>query len=148
MSQDDDARLPQAISEALSPLPEVRAALLFGSRATGRARPDSDVDVAVLLDLGLAPADAKGRLRRLYGALGTRLATDRVDLVILNDAPPALAFQVLKHGVVVFERDRRDLVRLRVRTYAAHADRAHVERLFREATRERLLAAAGEGEHG
>jgi uncharacterized protein len=130
-------RLLDAIARALSPLDEVQAALLFGSRATGRARPDSDVDVAVLLSPD-SKADGLG-LRRLVGALTDEIAADRLDVVILNGAPPALAFQVLKHGVVAFERDARPLHRFRVRTYGAHADYEPVERFFREVTKRRAL---------
>lgn len=135
----EQQELSSAIARALEPLPEVRAALLFGSRARGRARHDSDVDVAVLLDPSLAPTDSRARLVRLLDALHGELAADRVDLVILNDAPPALAFQVLKHGVVALERDRVDLHRFRVRTYSRHADYEPVERFFREVTRKRAL---------
>jgi len=42
--------ITSALREALSQRQEVVAAYLFGSYATGRERPDSDVDVAVLLD--------------------------------------------------------------------------------------------------
>lgn len=134
-----------AIATALRPLDEVRAALLFGSRATGRARADSDIDVAVLLDATLAPERPIERLSRLLKALAKELAADRLDLVILNDAPPALAFQVLKHGRVAFERDARDLHRLRVRTYSQHADYQHAESVFREATRRRAARGVARG---
>jgi len=39
-----------ALTEYLAAQPDVIAAYLFGSRASGRARAGSDVDVAVLLD--------------------------------------------------------------------------------------------------
>jgi predicted nucleotidyltransferase len=41
---DEVDQLLTAVAKALSPLQEVRAALLFGSRAKGRARPDSDIE--------------------------------------------------------------------------------------------------------
>lgn len=130
----------EAIRRALDPLSEVRAALLFGSHAKGRAQPGSDIDVAVLLAPGWDLRSRELTLRNLLGALARELAADRLDIVILNDAPPALAFQVLKHGRVAFERDRRDLHRLRVRTYSAHSDYEPVERFFRERTKARALA--------
>lgn len=40
-------------------VPQVRFAYLFGSRAQGRERPDSDIDVAVVLDDGIAAAEAE-----------------------------------------------------------------------------------------
>ena len=66
----------------------VRFALLFGSRATGHPRPDSDWDVAVYLDDALPPQQ-RFRLRLdLAGALDA-------DVSVLNDAPPLLAHRAL-----------------------------------------------------
>ncbi|MFW6050238.1 MAG: type VII toxin-antitoxin system MntA family adenylyltransferase antitoxin [Myxococcota bacterium] len=133
--------LLRAIRRALEPVPAVQAALLFGSHAAGTARPDSDIDVAVLLDASPAPAERTARLRRLLEALGRELAVDRVDLVLLNDAPPKLAFRALAGGRIAFVRRPEALHRFRVRTYARHADYEPIERFFRDATRRR---AAGE----
>lgn len=145
MSDDVCATLLDAIGRALEPLEEVRAALLFGSQATGRARSGSDIDVAVLVDATCVAQGSEEVLRRLIGALSGELAADRIDVVILNTASPALAFQVLKHGKVAFERDPRDLHRFRVRTYSTHADYAHVERFFRSVTKERALSGTHRG---
>jgi uncharacterized protein len=133
------------IQSACAPLPEVQAALLFGSRATGRARADSDIDVAVLLDLTRTPDDPSARARRLLGALAMELAADRIDLVVLNEAPPALAFQILKYGRVAFERERTFLHRFRVRIYSQHSDFEPTERFFREQVKRRALAEARRG---
>jgi predicted nucleotidyltransferase len=113
---------------------------------SGRARADSDIDVAILIDRNaLARVDALGQRRRVLAALAAHVAADRLDLVILNDAPPALAFQVLKGGTLAFERDRIALHRFRVRTYARHADFEPTERFFRAATRRRALAGTTRG---
>lgn len=143
MTSQSNGRLAGAIARAAESLPEIQAALLFGSHATGNAREDSDIDVAVLLDPNAAPDGSRARLRRVIDAFAAHIAADRLDLVILNDAPPALAFQVLKHGKVCLERDRTALHRFRLRTYTKHSDFEPVERFFREATRRRALAQAG-----
>jgi hypothetical protein len=137
--------LLRKVQRALAPLSEVQAALLFGSHATGRARADSDIDVAVLLDRAQALGEPSERMRRLLGALTGELAADRIDLVELNDAPPALAFQILKYGRVAFERDRVFLHRLRVRVYSQHADFEPTERFFREQIKRRALREAQRG---
>ncbi len=89
------------------PLTEVKAAYLFGSHANDRARPDSDIDVAVLFGAAPAPDERKAKLGQLIEALGRELNAAALDVVILDDAPPKLAFHVLKHGRIVFERGRR-----------------------------------------
>lgn len=145
MSEGNSERLAHAIAQATESLPEIQAAFLFGSQASGRARAESDIDVAVLLDTDLAPIGARERLRRVLEALAEHIAADRLDLVILNDAPPALAFQVLKHGKLALERDRTALHRFRVVTYSRHSDFVAVERFFRDATRRRALARNARG---
>jgi predicted nucleotidyltransferase len=145
MEEGDAELLLRAVANAAKSLPEIQAAFLFGSQASGRARADSDVDVAVLIDDAAARAAARTRLRRVIEAFAAHVAADRLDVVILNDAPPALAFQVLKSGELAFERDRVALHRFRVRTYARHSDFEPTERFFREVTRRRALAKASRG---
>lgn len=141
----ETAPLVDAIQRALASSGEVEAALLFGSHATGRARVDSDIDVAVLLKTAPTSSTRKQILMSLASALGRELRADRVDLVLLNDAPPKLAFHVLKHGIVAFVRDPVVLHRFRVATYSRHADYEPVERFFRRVTKERALAEAKRG---
>lgn len=45
----------QALSDYLGSLPDVLAALVFGSAAAGRLRPDSDLDIAVLFPAQAVP---------------------------------------------------------------------------------------------
>jgi predicted nucleotidyltransferase len=78
--------------------PSVQLVVLFGSVARGRSRPDSDVDIAVLCD---GPAD----LDALYLLLAPRLAAGALDLTDLRRAGSLLAFQVARHGRLLFERD-------------------------------------------
>lgn len=144
MSTSDKALLG-AIQRALASSPHVQAALLFGSHATGRARADSDIDVAVLLDEAPPASAKKNALMSLASALGKELRADRLDVVLLNDAPPKLAFHILQHGVVAFDKDRVPLHRFRVATYSRHADYEPVERLFRSATKQRALNEAERG---
>lgn len=133
------AELLEGIRDALAPLAIVEAALLFGSQATGHARPESDIDIAVLLEESAARADRLAVIRTLLEALAARLPIASVDLVVLNDAPTKLAFLTLKDGQVAFDRTRTPLHRFRVRTYDRHADYAPVERFFREAIKRRAL---------
>jgi uncharacterized protein len=137
----DPEELLRRVAKALESIDAVRAAIVFGSQVAGRPHADSDIDIAVLLDELPPDAERKALLWSLLEALGRTLRTDRIDLVLLNGAPPKLAFHILSRGRVAFERDPVDLHRLRVRTYSRHADYQPVERLFREATKRRAQAA-------
>jgi predicted nucleotidyltransferase len=90
------------LGEALARCPAVVFAYLFGSAAEGRLTPLSDVDVAVYLKPAADPVDA--RLEAIE-AVTRHLATDAVDLVVLNAAPIALAGRVLASRRVILDRD-------------------------------------------
>lgn len=87
------------IKECLWPYNDIVAAWLFGSQATGRARPDSDVDVAILTDY---PLELEQRLS-IQIDLEQALKRPDVDVVDLNNASPVLRFEAL-NGQRVFVR--------------------------------------------
>ncbi|HVS14900.1 MAG TPA: nucleotidyltransferase domain-containing protein [Thermoanaerobaculia bacterium] len=86
------------IREALAGLPEVELAALFGSAARDRARPDSDVDVGLVVD-DPSPERFAEISARLHRALGRD-----IDLVDLSAAPPLLRFELARDGVPLVER--------------------------------------------
>ncbi len=105
----------------LSTQPDVAAAYLFGSLAEGRAAPRSDVDIAILL--GGDPDSDRIWERRfaLWDAL-ERFTDRELDVVILNQSPPLLQNQVLKHGRLLYEGDRAARVEFEVRAGKIYAD--------------------------
>ena len=110
----------QVVRIRLEAEPEVLAAWLFGSRARGEARPDSDVDVAVLLR-----SDPPATLEGLHLGLESDLEQAcrlPVDLVIVNRAPPDLVHRILRDGVLLLERDRSARVRFEVRSRNEYFD--------------------------
>ena len=135
------------IVEALEARPEIVFAVLFGSRAGGRARPDSDWDIAVYLDERLDPRARFEVRRQLVAALEPAV---RVDVVVLNDAPPLLGHQALC-GELLIDRDHIRYVHYFVRTVGASLDEAPARRLHADARRRRLAElelGPGEAGHG
>lgn len=94
-------------------------ALVFGSRAEGRARPDSDVDLAVW-----APGAVDDWALR--GELG-----DTVDLLDLRRAPDALAGRVAMTGVVLLDDDPPARIRWQAGTRKRHLDEAFRRERYR-----------------
>lgn len=142
MQPSDAIDLDLAIANALRSIPEIITAYLFGSRATGRARPDSDLDVAVHLTPGLSAEQrlelmlsAIAALGRELGPLGER--TDLLDLD-LDRVSSAIAFQVIRHGRRVLDRDPA----ARVHHEATIARRYDDDRPRREFIRRSALATA------
>ena len=106
MTADDHARMTR-LAESLEPRREILEAYLFGSTATGSAQAHSDLDVAVYLADPRPPGSPFGYAADLASALMSALGAPRVDIVILNDAPPLLYHRVLRDGVRIFARDLR-----------------------------------------
>lgn len=102
-----DAELEDRLAGALRPRAEVLEAYLFGSRATGRAQPHSDIDVAVYIDAGALAGTAYGYAAELTAYLMGELHSNEIDVVILNLAPPVLYHRVLRDGHRVLTRNLR-----------------------------------------
>ena len=109
--------LLSALRAALRTEPGVRLAVLFGSRARGDHRPDSDVDLVV----ALADSSKRFELReRLESVLGLP-----VQVVLYDDAmrAPLLIEQVVLEGRVLVDREDgwADLTRRRAAIHRAAA---------------------------
>ncbi|MEX0657953.1 MAG: nucleotidyltransferase domain-containing protein [Egibacteraceae bacterium] len=117
------------LATRLADEPDVVVAYLFGSRARGTARPGSDADVAVLLD---EDSDVHQRTLDLMAALG-----EGVDVVVLNEAPVALAYRVLRDGVLPVCRDEQVRVRHRAATISRYLDTVPLRRTLEAGLRQR-----------
>jgi hypothetical protein len=108
----------------------VIAVYLFGSQARVDARPDSDIDVAVLLS-GSGHGTLVGPLTELSGRL-ERVLGRTVDLIDLRTAPPDLVHRVLRDGELLLERDPDERVAFEVRSRNEYFDLLpHLERYRR-----------------
>ena len=94
--------------EALNPV----AIYLFGSRARGTARPDSDFDLIVVT----RPEDGEASYDyvRAYAPLAGRgiacdvLPVPAPDFLEDMDDPTSLCFEAAHHGIKVYERQQTD----------------------------------------
>jgi uncharacterized protein len=111
--------IEEMITRYLSRQPDVAVAFLFGSEASGRTRPDSDVDLAFLFYPGKQPSSEL--LPDIQDEL-TALLKKEVDLVVLNSANPVIRMQVLKKGKKVFQRDKKIYSDFFVRTINEYDD--------------------------
>jgi predicted nucleotidyltransferase len=100
---------PDILAAVREELPELRRLYLFGSRASGDEGPDSDLDIAVVLD---GPAN----LVRLWEAgenIASRLDVD-VDLIDLLVADTVLKYQIVTNGKRLFAADPVDAERYEI----------------------------------
>lgn len=94
----------------MTAVPGLRFAVLFGSTATGRATPASDLDVALSFDHARSPGFADQL------ALAADLSRDSgrdVDLVVLEEAGTVLRREVSRRGRLLWERAPGEFARFR-----------------------------------
>ncbi len=115
----------------------LRLAVLFGSGATGRLRPDSDLDVAVW---PLSPAAELDDLS-LQSEL-TLEAGREVDLVRIDHASTLLKWQIAKNAVSILEASPGELARFRAYAASEYADFAPTFEHHAERFRRRLIEQA------
>jgi predicted nucleotidyltransferase len=97
---------------------ELRMAYLFGSTATGHGwKTLQDIDVAVVFAAGYSLEDGE----RLSEELG-RLFERKVDVVVLNEAPAALWYEVLCTGRLILSADESERVEREVRSLMQYYD--------------------------
>lgn len=126
-----------ALKDVLAAHDDVAFAYLFGSVAKGRARPTSDIDVAVWFAPEPDPVAALDRALELGGELEAAVRRP-VDVVVLNHAPLGLAHEVLRHGRLLFCRDERARVRFYVEHVHQWVDMAPARELFARAMLQRV----------
>lgn len=98
---------------------KVVAAYLFGSKARGSDIEGSDFDIAVLLSS--TPKNLLDYYLHLLNRLSEILG-DRVDLIILNTAPPLLKHQVIKWGKTIYTRSERSRILFEASAHCEYLD--------------------------
>ena len=126
-------------------------AYLFGSQAEGKTTPLSDIDLAVLFRSNI-PASQRFRAQiDLIGDCGHVFHRNDVDVIVLNEAPPLLAYNVVKFGRALYEDPKtRPLVDFVTYTLSRHADtipfrRLQHQYLFDRIRRHKARLASTEG---
>ena len=120
---------------------EAQFAYLFGSRAAGTARPDSDADIAVMLDRDLSLHEHQ----RLAIDLADAFGVGEVDLIELRAAPLELRGRVVQEGRLIFVADGAARVRFEVETRSMYFDylptlQEHTSRYLRQVAERGLNA--------
>ncbi len=112
-----DAKVRAAIASVLERHPSVTMAILFGSLADGRGRPDSDLDLAVSATVPLTVQARIELIDELAAAVGRP-----IDLIDLNQAHGPILQQVLTTGRLMLCRNRTEYAELLRRQAYEEAD--------------------------
>jgi len=135
----------EAVSGVLTKRPEVMAGYIFGSVASGRARPNSDIDIAVLVDSSIQFRNLLKYRLGIMADLGSALGRNDVDVVVMNQAPPALAQNIIAKGKLVFERSRSARVAFQIRALNLFMDTEPMRRTTLQHLKRRYLKEPAHG---
>lgn len=102
----------QDLVKKLSKIKCVSCIFLFGSQVNGRARKDSDIDIAVLTN-----SCSEHELMKIMA-----YSSKNLDISIFSRLPIIIQFRVLKEGKILFCRDEKYLHETRVITYKKYLD--------------------------
>jgi predicted nucleotidyltransferase len=124
------------VREPSQPL-AAKLVIRFGSTVSGRARADSDVDLAVLASRELSLEDQERVVIDL--ARRQEFREDAIDLVDLRAAPPLLQHEVAECGELL-EGHPDEFLRFRLSAWKIYQDTARLRRARARNLRRRLGA--------
>lgn len=132
MYQGDSLKYEKEVKEFLQKQDQIELAYLFGSVAYGEQGKLSDIDLALFLDESLDKEERFKLNLTLISDLQDILKTDQLDLVIMNDAPVSLNFEVIKANYPLLIRDENFKVDMEVRIMSRYLDRQYYDQRWAE----------------
>lgn len=135
--------LPHDVEARVSAWCEARGielCYLYGSRARGSARPDSDYDLAVRFSAPVSADERDALLADLQESVARVLGLpeSRVDVHDLDEMPLALQYRVLRDGVRMRESPPGAHARFHVRVLGEYLDYRCYEEMHLGRMRERV----------
>jgi predicted nucleotidyltransferase len=118
----------ERITDYLNKQESVKLAYLFGSVAEGKEGKLSDVDLAVFLDESLSKKERFNLQLKLIAGLTSILKTDRIDLIIMNDAPFSLNHEIIKANHPLLVRDEGNRIDFEHRILSRYLDRQYYDK--------------------
>ena len=129
--------LADKITPLAEQLPNLQMLILFGSRARGEHRPDSDWDLAISYD----EANRQTHIKEISNDYLTSLSIlselfeinrDLIDLIELDRCSPLMKYQVARDGKLIYEKNTGDFLKFRVRAWKEYADTAKFRKIQKD----------------
>ncbi|MBI4163801.1 MAG: nucleotidyltransferase domain-containing protein [Candidatus Aenigmarchaeota archaeon] len=118
-----EAKDIKKIAAEISHIEGVNAAYLFGSRATGKQKPYSDIDLCIITN----PKIKKEARNEILAT-----SSKKIDTHILSDLPLYIQFRVFKDGKQLFVNSKSGLHKARVDVVRKYLDfQPRLERYYR-----------------
>ena len=112
----------------------VKFAYFFGSQATGKAGPLSDLDIGVYLDGRVNPLTYR---LKLLENLVRITNNENIELVVLNTAPPLLNYEVIRHNHIIKDNVPRRVI-FETEVLRDYLDTVYLRQIHREGIKEKI----------
>jgi predicted nucleotidyltransferase len=125
------------ITTTVEKLPNLKLLILFGSRARGEDKPDSDWDLAISYD----ETNRQTGIKEISNDYLTYLSIlselfeinrDLIDLIELDRCSPLMKYQVARDGKLIYEKNTGDFLKFRVRAWKEYADTAKFRKIQKD----------------
>ena len=126
------------IEDCLRKYPVVTA-YIFGSEAKGTSGLLSDIDIAMFVHKDVSKAERFDLRLRLSNELSA-IMKKMVDLVVLNDSPVQLSYEIIRHGKLIFCSDNSTKVDLEVAILSKYLDRRYYDKRHAELTLQKIAS--------
>ncbi|TRT90339.1 MAG: nucleotidyltransferase domain-containing protein [Microcystis aeruginosa Ma_AC_P_19900807_S299] len=130
-------RLVEKITAIVEKIPNLKLLILFGSRACGEHKPDSDWDLAISYD----ETNRQTGIKEISNDYLTYLSIlselfeinrDLIDLIELDRCSPLMKYQVARDGKLIYEKNTGDFLKFRVRAWKEYADTAKFRKIQKD----------------
>ena len=125
------------LTEYFSSKDNVILAYLFGSTVRGDAGRLSDVDIGVLLDEKIPKKDRFDLELKLISDIAILIKKNKIDLIILNESPLLLAYNIIKSGVIL-KSDEVERVKFETKILSMYLDEKYYIKRHTEETLKRV----------
>lgn len=129
----------QLLEDYFTKQDDIEFVLLFGSLASGRITPMSDIDVAVYFNGARNTLELADRQIDITCTIMRLCKINRVDVVILNAAHPFLKFQVVKYGRLLYVNNEKAYYQFKAHAFGLYQDIKPMYALYNKMTRNNLM---------
>lgn len=125
------------ITTTVEKIPNLNLLILFGSRARGEHRLDSDWDLAISHDETNRQTGIKEISNDYLTSLSIlsdlfEINRDLIDLIELDRCSPLMKYQVARDGKLIYEKNTGDFLKFRVRAWKEYADTAKFRKIQKD----------------
>ncbi len=117
---------------------DIAVAYLFGSQAQGKGSPLSDLDIGILFNDRVSPEDYFQARLHLIRELSGLLQSNNIDVVVLNQAPVLLSYNIIAARKILFESDQTARIGFETGVIDRYLDAQRFRQIRREYLKEQI----------